>query len=83
VIIDHFRDGKLASPHWMIPTITPNNPSALPKISITSILTNVSGVWASLRAQPLPVIPTQIPHTRLETPTDIPVQRRDEPANQY
>jgi len=67
----------------MIPTITPNSPNALPNISMTSILTNVSGVWASLRAQPLPVMPTQIPQTKLETPTDIPVHNKDEPANQY
>lgn len=37
----------------------PNNPKALPKISIIKILTNVSGVCASAIAQPDPVIPTQ------------------------
>ena len=42
----------------MIPTITPNNPKADPNISITKILTNVSGVYASLIAHPDPVTPT-------------------------
>jgi len=42
----------------MIPTITPNNPRADPKISITRIFTKVSCVWASERAQPEPVTPT-------------------------
>lgn len=42
----------------MIPTITPNNPKALPKISITRIFTKVSGVWASAKANPDPVTPT-------------------------
>jgi len=42
----------------MIPTMTPNNPRADPKISITRILTKVSGVYASDRAHPDPVIPT-------------------------
>ena len=44
----------------MIPTITPKRPSADPKISMTKILTNVSGVWASEMAHPDPVIPTAI-----------------------
>ncbi len=43
-----------------MPTIIPNNPSALPKISIIKILTKVSGVCASAIAQPDPVTPTQI-----------------------
>jgi len=84
--IYHF--GKLASPDWIIPTITPNNPKALPKISITRIFTNVSAVYASARAQPLPVIPTQTlryiynyPHKRFENPTEIPVQNIALPAN--
>ena len=33
-----------ALPAWMIPTITPNSPRALPKISIIRIFTNVDGV---------------------------------------
>lgn len=40
--------------------MTPNNPKAEPKISITKILTKVSGVYASDMAQPDPVIPTAI-----------------------
>jgi len=34
--------GKLALLTWMMPTITPKSPSALPKISITRIFTKVS-----------------------------------------
>jgi len=44
-------------------------------------LTKVSGVYASAKAHPLPVIPTQIPQTKLLTPTLIPVQNSPEPAN--
>lgn len=44
----------------MIPTITPNNPRADPKISTTNIFTNVSGVYASEIAHPDPVTPTAI-----------------------
>lgn len=43
----------------IIPTMTPNKPRALPKISITRILTNSEEFWASERAQLLPIIPTQ------------------------
>jgi hypothetical protein len=50
----------VALPLCIIPTIIPNNPKALPNISIIKILTNVSGVWASEIAQPDPVTPTQI-----------------------
>ncbi len=46
----------------MIPTITPNNPRALPKISTTKILTNDYGFCASAIAHPLPDIPTQTLH---------------------
>lgn len=42
----------------MIPTITPNNPRALPKISITRIFTKSVEFWASDNAQLLPIIPT-------------------------
>lgn len=44
----------------MIPTMTPNNPKALPKIYTTNILTNDYGFWASAIAQPLPETPTHI-----------------------
>lgn len=39
----HQSLGKTPSAHWMMPTITPNNPKALPKISTTSIFTKESG----------------------------------------
>lgn len=42
----------------MIPTITPNNPRALPKISMTRIFTKRDEFWASDNAQLLPMIPT-------------------------
>ena len=71
----------------MIPTITPKSPKADPKISITKILTNVSAVYASDKAQPLPVTPTQIlillfyPQSKFENPTEMPVQNNELPAN--
>lgn len=43
----------------MIPTMIPNKPKALPKISMINIFTNVSGVCASAKAHPDPVTPTQ------------------------
>ena len=39
--------------------ITPNKPNALPKISITKILTNSSALCASASAHAAPTIPTQ------------------------
>jgi hypothetical protein len=57
---DQHDFGKFAPDDWMIPTMTPNKPKAEPKISITRIFTNVSGVWASEIAHPEPVIPTAI-----------------------
>jgi hypothetical protein len=52
--------GKLADPAIIIPIMSPNNPRALPKISITNILMKVDGSWASANAAPLPVTPTHI-----------------------
>ena len=52
--------GKVPSPHWIIPTMTPNKPKALPKISTTNIFTNESGFWASAIAHPDPDTPTHI-----------------------
>lgn len=49
--------------------MTPNNPSALPKISIINILTKVLGVYESASAHPAPVTPTHTPQKRLERPT--------------
>jgi hypothetical protein len=60
----------------MIPTMTPNRPRALPKISIIRILTNVEGVCESANAAPDPVTPTQIPQKRFERPTDRPAPKR-------
>jgi hypothetical protein len=60
----------------MIPTITPNKPRALPKISMMRILTNVEGVCASARAAPDPVTPTANPQKKLESPTEIPAVKR-------
>jgi len=78
-----------ALPHWIIPTIIPNKPKALPKISMISIFTNVSGVWASARAHPEPVIPTHTlyifilfqikinyPQNKLDNPTDKPTENK-------
>ena len=60
--------------------MTPNNPRALPKISIIRILTNVDGVYESASAAPAPVIPTHIPQTRFEIPTDNPAPKIAYPA---
>jgi hypothetical protein len=53
---------KVALPAMMMPTITPNSPRALPKISTTRILTNNVEFWASDSAQLLPTMPTHILH---------------------
>lgn len=50
--------GQVACADIMIPTITPNSPRALPKISITRIFTKSVEFWASDNAQLLPMIPT-------------------------
>ena len=60
--------------------MTPNNPRALPKISIMRILTKVDGVCESASAAPAPVIPTHIPHTRFESPTESPAPKIAYPA---
>lgn len=63
--------GHVAWADMIIPTITPNSPSALPKISITRILTKSVEFWASDNAQLLPIIPTHNLH---------PQKREDENA---
>ena len=73
-------DGNCALLAWIIPTITPNKPRALPKISMIRILTKVDGVCASAKAQPAPVTPTQIPQNRFERPTDNPEPKMPYPA---
>lgn len=57
-IVIHAFAGHVAWADMIIPTITPNNPSALPKISITRIFTKSEEFWASDKAQLLPIIPT-------------------------
>lgn len=64
----------------MIPTITPNSPSALPKISITRIFTKSVEFWASDKAQLLPMIPTHKPQTRFAKPTIMPDANMAYPA---
>ena len=59
----------------MIPTMTPNNPIADPKISTIRILTNVAGVCASASAQLAPTAPTHTPQKRLERPTVTPEEK--------
>lgn len=54
----HTLVGHVAWADIIMPTMTPNNPSALPKISITRILTKSVEFWASDKAQLLPMIPT-------------------------
>lgn len=64
----------------MMPTITPKSPRALPKISMTKILTNRDEFCASDKAQLLPIIPTQIPQKRLAKPTIMPEAKMAYPA---
>jgi len=52
--------------------MTPKRPRALPKISMMRIFTNVEGVYASAKAHPAPVTPTQTPQNRFERPTERP-----------
>lgn len=56
------------------PTISPNNPRALAKISITNILTNNEALAASANAAPEPTDPTAVPHIKLQNPTVAPPQ---------
>ena len=51
--------GKDPSPHWIMPTMTPKRPKALPKIYTTRIFTKESESWASAMAHPDPETPTQ------------------------
>ena len=62
-------------PLWIIATMTPNRPRALPKISIIKIFTKVDGVWASAKAHPAPLTPTHTPQNRLERPTERPAPK--------
>ena len=77
MVISHGHSPLFA---WMMPTITPNKPNALPKISMISILTKVDGVYASASAQPAPTTPTQTPHTKFDKPTDNPAPKKAYPA---
>lgn len=51
------------------PTISPNKPIALPKISTINILTNNDEFAASAKAAPDPTIPTAKPQNKLTNPT--------------
>jgi hypothetical protein len=62
-LLGQFSFVKSADPLMMIPTITPNRPSADANISITRILTKSVLFSASDRAQLLPTMPTQILHS--------------------
>lgn len=54
------------------PTIKPNKPMALPKISMIKILTNSAEFAASAIAAPEPTTPTQSPQNKFTSPTVIP-----------
>ena len=54
----HPETANSAFPEIIIPTMTPNNPRALPKISIIKILTNKVLFYASAKAAAEPTIPT-------------------------
>ena len=60
--------------------INPNRPRILPKTSTMRILTNKFGSAASARAAVEPVIPTQIPQSKLHAPTVIPPQKTAKPS---
>lgn len=55
-------------------------PRTLPKISTMRILTNSAGSAASDKAAVAPVIPTETPQRRLQSPTVRPPQKRAKPA---
>ena len=59
--LNHWSRGKVPYALTMMPTMTPNIPRALPKISTIRILTNKVASFASARAQLLPETPTQTP----------------------
>lgn len=54
-------------------------PRTLPKISTMRILTNSAGSDASERAAVAPVMPTETPHSRLQSPTVRPPQNSAKP----
>lgn len=61
--------GHVAWEDIMMPTITPNSPNALPKISITRIFTKRFEFCASAKAQLLPMMPTHnLPSTTVSFP---------------
>lgn len=61
------------------PTITPNSPMALAKISIIRIRTKSCGRCASAIAQELPTAPTEIPQERFDRPTMRPTANMAQP----
>ena len=60
----------------------PNSPRILPNTSTMRILTNSDGSAASPNAAVEPVMPTDTPHRRLQTPTVRPPQKRANPVRE-
>src|SRR4051794_31252877 len=67
------KDGSANSP------IKPNKPMILPKTSTTRILTNKLGSAASASAAVDPVMPTDTPQSKLQSPTVRPPQKSAKP----
>ena len=65
---------------WLSLPMSPKRPRILPKTSTTRIFTKRSGSAASEIAAVEPVIPTQTPQRRLQTPTVRPPQNNAKPA---
>lgn len=72
-----------ALPAMRRPTMRPKSPRTEPKISMTRILTNRAESAASATAAVDPVIPTQIPQTRLPRPTVRPAQKSEKPVYMF
>lgn len=65
------------------PTIKPKRPKMEPKISTTRILTNKALSLASAMAALAPVIPTETPQIKLQTPTVNPAQNKAYPVYMF
>ena len=64
---------------WIIPTITPKIPRALPKISTINTFTKSVEFCASANAHELPAIPTHTPLAMFVKPTPNPAVKRAYP----
>ena len=62
------------------PIIRPNKPKADAKISITNILMNADGSYASANTHDAPLIPTETPQIILLNPTNNPIQNNETEA---